>query len=195
MNDNRNALIVVTVFIISVIIIIGAILFNLEKPDNKKVVDYNYFVFEEIGGLWQTTLTRDGQSYAAVFRFNPSQTDDVYITGDFTGFKKSPIYITFDPNASQEEFKYLALGASELSLHLIRGLNMEVAAACTADETLACEERPIVSCDSNESVIYLVPKAPTQITLKGSCVTLSGDKLELLKSIDRVLFQWYKIVK
>lgn len=194
MKNEHKSIMVVIVFVILVLAVIVIIFLNIEEPENKKI-EYNYFVFEEIAGLWQTSLVQNGKSYFAIFRFNPEQTEDVYITGNFSGFKKSPIYLTFDPNASSEEFKYLALATSELSLHLIRGLNLEVEAACTADETPACEDRPIITCDSNESVIYLVPKMPTQITLKGSCVTLSGDKLDLLKSVDRILFQWYRIVR
>ncbi len=177
------------------ILALGAIFFFDEKEPESNKVEYNYFVFEEKAGLWETILSLNDQTYSAAFRFNPEQAEDVYITGSFSGFKKSPIYLTFDPNASSEQFKYLALANTELSLHLIRGLNMQVEAACTVDETPACEDRPIVTCNSNESVIYLVPKAPTQITLKGSCVTLSGEDMELLKSVDRVLFQWYKIMR
>lgn len=187
--------IIVGVIIAVIVGVLGFILFGFDTNPPENTVDYNYYEFEEVGGLWQTTLVSNGQSYLAVFRFHPNQTEEVYLTGKFTGFKKRPLYITFDPTGTNDEFRYLTLGVTELSLHLIRGMGFQVEAACTKNETDACMDRKIITCDSDESVIYLVPKAPTQITLDGDCVTLSGDKMELLKSVDRLLFQWYKIIR
>lgn len=178
------------------IAVLGFIMFGLkrETPTGTRTVEYNYFKFEEIGGLWQTNIKLDNQLYEAVFRFNPEQVQDVYIAGNFSGFKE-PIYITFDPDADSEQFKYLALAASELSLHVIRALNFTVTSACTKNETEACLNRPIVTCeDKDKSVIYLVSVPPTQITLNDHCITLGGYEMDLLKSVDRLLFQWYKIV-
>jgi len=183
---------------IVLIAILAVILFGLkgEEPSTgPKTVEYDYFTFEEIGGMWQTNIQLDSQMYEAIFRFNPEQVKDVYITGDFAGFSNKPIYITFDPDSDDEQFKYLALASSELSLNLIRALNFSVIAACTKNMSDACVDRPVVTCADDKNVIYLVAKAPTQITLNNRCVTLSGDGFELLKSVDRVLFQWYKIMK
>ena len=180
---------------VALVVVIGFLLFGFKKEAPKNTVDYNYFTFEEIGGLWQTNIQIKNQPYEALFRFNPTQVQDVYITGNFSGFKQEPIYITFDPDAGKEQFKYLALAASELSLHIVRALNLTVEAACTKNETEACFNRSIVTCADDASVIYLVSKPPTQITLDGDCVTLSGDGMELLKSADRLLFQWYKVMK
>jgi hypothetical protein len=187
--------------IVGLLVLAGIILFLLfglkgKPPERETTVEYNYFKFEEIGGLWQTTIQLQNQVYEGAFRFNPKQVEDVYISGDFSGFKSSPIYITFDPDAEESQFKYLALASSELSLHIIRGLNFTAAGACTKNETEACLERPIVTCDDvDKSVIYLKAEAPTQITLNEHCVTVSGLEMDLLKSVDRLLFQWYKIMR
>ena len=180
-----------------ILILILVFIFGMKRtaPPGTNTVEYNYFKFEEIGGLWQTRVQLDNQVYEGAFRFNPTQVEDVYITGTFSGLK-SPIYITFDPDAEESEFKYLALASSELSLHIVRGLNFTVVGACTKNETEACLDRPIVTCDDvNESVIYLAAESPTQITLDNHCVKLSGLEMDLLKSVDRLLFQWYKIMK
>jgi hypothetical protein len=165
------------------------------KPPVPNTVEYNYFTFNEIGGLWETRIDLDSQPYQATFRYNPKQVEDVAIAGTFNGFKKEPIYITFDPEADKEEYKYLALAASELTLNIVRALNFTVEAACTKNVTDACLNRTIVSCQDDASVIYIVPRAPTQVTLDNDCITLSGSGLDLLKSVDRILFQWYKIMK
>jgi hypothetical protein len=194
---NKPTMIFITVAVVVFVIILGFVFFALKTKEEVgfETVDYNYFVFEKIGGLWQTNIQLDDQLYEAVFRFNPEQVEDVDIAGDFTGFRASPLYITFDPDADDDEFKYLALAASELTLHVTRALNVTVEAACTKNETDACIDRPVVTCDDKDkSVIYLVPKPPTQITLDDSCVTLNGNDMDLLKGVDRLLFQWYKII-
>lgn len=190
--QTQNFLIGLAAIIVLALLVIFYAIPKSAPPDTT-TVDYNYFTFTQVGGLWETNIELNNQLYSAIFRYNPKQVEDVYITGNFSGFKKDPIYITFDPDAEKEEFPYLALATTELSLHLIRALNFSVEAACTKNETDACTDRPIITCDSNESVIYLIAKAPTQITLNGNCVTLSGEGMDLLKSVDRLLFQWYKI--
>ena len=193
MNEyTRNFLIGLAATVVLAFLVIVYAIPSKTIPDSN-VVEYNYFTFTEVGGLWETNIDLDNQLYSAIFRYNPKQVEDVYITGNFTGFKKDPIYITFDPDSDKKEFPYLALATTELSLHLIRALNFSVEAACTKNLTDACIDRPIVTCDSNESVIYLLAKAPTQITLDKNCATLIGEGLDLLKSVDRLLFQWYKI--
>jgi hypothetical protein len=193
---NKETKIFYVIGIILFIAILFFLLFGLRhRQAGTNKVDYSYFTFEEIGGLWQTTVQLDKQAYQATFRYNPTQVQDVTIMGNFSGFRKLPIYITFDPEADKDEYKYLALAASELTLNIVRALNFTVEAACTKNITDACADRPIITCKDDASVIYLIPKAPTQITLDGHCVILSGSGFELLKSIDRILFQWYKIMK
>lgn len=184
------------VALIVIIIILGYILFGVKpKPPAPNTVEYSYFTFTEVGGLWQTEVQLAHTVYQAIFRFNPKQVEDVYVTGKLGNLSRQ-IYITFDPVQQKEDYKYLALAGSELSLHLVRALEKNVTAACTSNETDACIDRTIVKCgDQGKSVIYLNPYPPTQITLNGTCVTLQGEKMELLKSVDRLLFQWYKIMR
>lgn len=185
--------------IIAAVFILGLmwfLIFGLHEEPEPNTVEYNYFVFEEIGGHWQTTITLDGQLYDASFRFNPEQVEDVNISGNFSGFKEAPIYITFDPDVEPEKFKYLALATSELSLHIIRALNFSVQAACTKNETDACVDRPIVTCDDpDKDVIYVQSEAPAEIVLDNRCVTVRGAEFDIVRSADRLLYQWYKIMR
>lgn len=191
---NTPTKVFVVVALVVIVLVIGFVFFgfNPELPSNS--VEYNYFTFYEIGGLWQTSIQLDGRMYDAVFRFNPTQVEDVYVAGEFKGFNSSTIYVTFDPLSESQDFAYLALGVSELTLHLARALNYSVVAACTRNETDACVDRPVVTCDGGLPVVELVADAPTQITLDNRCIRLSGEGFELLRSVDRLLFQWYKIM-
>jgi len=191
---------IVAACIVFVLILGGLLLWGkLVKPPAEpelNTLDYNYFEFVEIGGLWNTDIDLGGTLYEATFRYNPEQVEDVYITGTLTNYNKAPVYITFDPDADEDAFKYLALATTELSLHMVRALNISIEAACTKNETDACIDRPIVTCDDpDKTVVYLQAEPPTQITLGDGCVTLSGEGLDLLKSVDRMLYQWYKIME
>jgi len=181
--------------LIVIIAVLGYIFFGVKlvQPEPEKI-EYSYFTFTEVGGLWQTNIQLKDRLYDAVFRFNPKQVEEVYVTGQLENLT-GPVYITFDPVQQEDDYKYLALASSELSLHLVRALEKEVIAACTSNETDACLERPVVTCsDQDKSVIYLNTYPPTQITLNGTCVMLQGEKMELLKSVDRLLFQWYRVM-
>ena len=187
-------------FVLITVIALAVVLFVLISWSKSQplfeTVEYNYFTFKKIGGLWQTELELDNQLYEAVFRFNPKQVETVPVSGQFTGFNATPVYITFDPNTKKEQFSYLALATSEITLNLIRALNQTVEAACTKNETDVCIERPIVTCDDTEkSVIYLKAEGDAGIQLNNHCVTLTGENFELLRSSDRLLYQWYHIME
>jgi len=192
---NKATKIFISVAAIILIAFLAFLLWPRDVQPISNTVEYNYFTFYEVGGLWNTKIQLKNQLYEGTFRFNPVQVEDVYIAGNFSNFKPGLIYITFDPNSSSEDFKYLALASAELGLHLVRALNVSIEAACTVNETDACIDRTIVNCGDDKNVIYIKSEAPTQITLGETCVTLSGIEMELLKSVDRVLFQWYKIMR
>ncbi|RJQ20318.1 hypothetical protein C4580_03960 [Candidatus Woesearchaeota archaeon] len=181
---------------IAVLCIIGLILFIIfglkGEPPKPPTVTHNYFTFTQIENLWQTEVEVNNQLFAATFRYHPQQTENVTVIGNQTKLRQ-PIYITFDPESNPDQFKYLALASTELSLHLIRGLNLTIEAACTKNTTDACINRTIIDCPSNASVIKFIAEEPTQVTLEDHCITLSGKELELLKSVDRLLFRFYRI--
>ncbi len=194
---NKATIYFTVIFLVISIAFVGYVFFGYEpEPPKPESIEYNHFEFYHIGGLWETAIQLDTQVYDAIFRFNPDQVQDVAVKGTLGDFGQ-PVYITFDPVQNDTNaYKYLALASSELSLHIIRALEKEVIAACTNNETDACIERPIVTCDdTDKNVIYLKTDAPPRITLDGTCITLQGKDMDLLKSADRLLFQWYKIMR
>lgn len=194
---------VVVFYIVSLallFLIIGAILsvhfFVPEKPRFESV-EYNYFTFVNVSGFWETDIKLGRQLYRGTFRFNPFEVENVSINGTFSSsaFNRPPLYLTFDPSSDPESFKYQALALSELSLHLVRALNISVEGACTKNDTDACLNRSIVSCETpNVSVIYVVPEGEPSIVLDNRCITLYGREFGLVKAVDRLLYQWYNII-
>ncbi len=197
--SEKNATVFYVIAGIVVLVIFGVI-FNLDYfiDDTPKIqsVEYNYFTFYNISGFWETDIVLDRQVYRGTFRFNPYEVEGIPIEGNLSlAFNKPPLFITFNPNSPQETFKYQALATTELSLHLVKALNISVEGACTVNETDACIDRPVVTCDTpNASVIYIVSEGEPKIVLDNRCITLYGSEFGLVKSVDRMLYQWYNII-
>jgi len=170
------------------------LLFGFGEEQGPEVLEYNYFEFFEVDGFWQTQIERGGQRYDAAFRFNPEQVENISVEGSFSGFTDETIYITFDPEQEPDNYKYLALATTELSLHVVHALNKTVEAACTKNVTAACENRSIVTCNDQKNVIYLHYADPTKLALAERCITIQGTEFDIVRAVDRLLFQWYKII-
>jgi len=198
--EPTNMIFILTLAIIGVLIIgifvIAA--FNDDRvPERPKgqVIEYNNFEFEFYDGLWWGLWARDDIEYILSLRYNPVQTLNVSIEGRISEtFERDTIYVTFDP--TKEKQAYVALAAAELSLNLARAIGVDVIAACTMNETEACANRPIVTCDSeNISVIHIEEtEGPANVILEGDCITLQGKELELVRSVDRMVYTFYGII-
>ncbi|MBI4140171.1 hypothetical protein HY483_04425 [Candidatus Woesearchaeota archaeon] len=162
-----------------------------DAPKDENIVEYNNFIFNYTGIHWVTEWRNGNNVYQVPLRFNPLQTENVTITGE-KWIPTKEIFITFDPES--EGLQYTALGAGELSNNLVTALGITPIAACSKNITNACKERPIITCEQNESLaIYLVQDVPTQITYTETCIKVQGAGMDLLKSIDRLLYSWYNI--
>ncbi|MBN1645139.1 hypothetical protein JW851_03830 [Candidatus Woesearchaeota archaeon] len=187
------ALVFIFVF---VFVFFGVKLIYPEKAITYPTIEYNGFLFEQVGGLWHTTWVNNGQTYRISLRYNPKETEDVPIFGTITEtFNQHDIYISFDPTADSSEFKYTALANAELSLSLVKAFGKNPIAACIKNETIACENRPIVNCEtSNKSVIIVAANGDPAVLMKDNCIILKGAELDILKSTDKLLYTWYRIM-
>ncbi len=169
---------------------------TLDGKESETNFMYNGFVFIKIGNMWHTEYQMNDQVFKIPLHFNPREVEDISITGTMNQTKFNTAknyYITFDPLG--EELAYVALSAAELSLNLATAMDIFPQAACTVNETDACSTRPIVTCDSEDAVIYLKSSNTTQITLNSSCLTIEGKGEDLVRSTDRLIYQWYGIMK
>jgi hypothetical protein len=167
-----------------------------DQDDSYPTMEYNGFMFEKIGGLWHTKWQNNEQTYIVSLRYNPEEVEDVPVFGAITEtFNQHNVYISFDPTANLSEFKYTALANSELSLSLVRAFLKKPIAACIKNETVACENRPIVTCEtSNKSVIIVAANGDPAVFMKDNCIILKGEGLDILKSTDKLLYTWYRIM-
>jgi len=171
---------------------------TLEGKETEFNYLYNNYTFVFVDGLWFSQWKRGGNIFNMHLRWGPKDVEDVVIIGtlDEEAFNQEKIYVTFNFTSDLDQNnKYLALAASELSLNMVRALGVEPVAACVENRTIACEGRPIVSCDDKDkAVIWIRMSEVYGISLNGNCIVVQGPGLELLKPIDRLLYQWYGIM-
>ncbi|MFH1511703.1 MAG: hypothetical protein ABIF10_08490 [Candidatus Woesearchaeota archaeon] len=167
---------------------------TLKGKESENNFLYNNFAFVYANGMWYTRWQKNGNLFTIPLRYNPRQVEDVTITGELDErFVAENLYITFDPRG--ENFTYLALAAAELSVNLATALDAIPTAACAYNETEACYQRPIVSCqDQDKAVIFLRESEETKVIFGGNCMIIQGKEMNLLKSVDRVLYIWYGIM-
>ncbi|MEK6854515.1 MAG: hypothetical protein AABX60_04215 [Nanoarchaeota archaeon] len=189
---------------VGVIVVIGFFMakyvISLVTSDDKGAGtrDYNGFEFVKRGNTWFTEWERGGIIYSLEFRHSPWEVENIPVRGSVDArFQLSYIFITHDPtNESSRATAFVALAAADLAT-MLKGVfeRAGVAAACTANITDACADRPIVTCSTNASVIYLKVSNETGISLNGNCVTIQGYEEGLTMAVDKGLYQWLGIVK
>jgi hypothetical protein len=193
----KIAVIVVIGFIVLFIIALAGVKYFV-KPQTTEYpkVTYNNFEFTEIADTWYTQWQHENRLISLAMRFNPHEVENVTVLGELNeSFRKGEIYVTFDPYSDQDSFKYLALAAAEMSQSLVKAFNKKVIPACTRDHNETCENLTIVTCeDTDKAVIHLVAEEPTQIKLEDNCITLQGKEFEIVRSVDKLLYLWYKIM-
>lgn len=155
---------------------------------------YNGFTFVKVDQFWYFQWKQEGQLYNVPLRFSPPEAQEVPIEGALdAGFNNRTLFITFDPTGS--DLAHVALAAAEMSLSFARTLDIYPIAACNQNVTTACHTRPIVTCDdNNKTVIFLNESEETKVGLQGNCIVINGQGMELLRGVDRMLYQWYRIM-
>lgn len=159
---------------------------------------YNGFEFVRIGNSWFTQWERDGAVYSLEFRHSPWEVENITVAGKVDErFQRPYVFITYDPvEGLSRQTSFVALAAADLSSVLKGVFEKEgVAAACTKNFTEACAARPVVTCSTNASVIYLKVAHETGIFLDGNCATLQGVEENLTRAADKAMYQWLGIIR
>lgn len=172
--------------------------FKLSSKVSYETIEYNNLEFSKIENMWYAKLQFSDKLVTLPLRFNPFEVENVSIKGRFNeSFNRKDIHIAFDPrNTTGSNFSIVALAAAELSLSLVRTMNINAIASCTHGVPDICENRPIVSCgEENRSIILLIDAGSPEILLYENCIILKGYGMNLLRSVDRFLYQWYGIMK
>lgn len=187
--------------ILAIFVLLGAILLwnpTVESPYEE--MTYNNFEFKKVSGTWFFDWQKDNKVYTVGLRYNPEEVENVTIKGALNSSfnHRRDVYITYDPEISEntQNFTTLALAATELSTSVAKSIGYKPLSACTWNASVCADAgTPIVSCDTpGVSVIYLTDVGDAGIVLDKDCITLRGEEMELLRSVDRLLYQWYGIM-
>jgi hypothetical protein len=206
--EDSNKTILMAAGSVAVVIIISVLVayFVVQSSNSNRQVDpeetarlYNDFEFVTDGLTWITYWQRDGVEYTLEFRHPPWEVEDVPVKGSIDNrFQMPGLFITHDPtNETTKDTAYLSVAAADLATMLAAVFERQnIVAACTRNETTACATRPIVTCSTNASVIYLVSEGgKARIDLDGNCATFSGDGLEVTKAANKAIYQWLGIIR
>jgi hypothetical protein len=187
-----------------IILIIFGILFSVkyfykEKP-NAETIDYNGFIFTKLGdNMWTSQVKVNGNLYSALFKYNPEEVENItvnYLPNNFTGITKEQdkLYISFDPESAN--LAYIALASTDISYVLSKVYDIQAIGACARNLTQGCADRPIQNCSTTGRVVISIKDDPVQnITYSENCLTIQGNKDDLLKASTRVIMEWYGIIK
>lgn len=152
--------------------------------------------FVNFGGMWYFQVQSGNVLVNVPLRYGPRDVEDITLSGGLDGrfTNATSIYMTFDPLG--HDLTYVALAVGELDQSLITAFGNEVIAACDKNETSACKDRPIITCNNtNKAVIYIMESKEPAVNLKGNCVEIKGYDMELLRHVDRLLLEFYGVMK
>lgn len=187
------------IIVIFSIVFLTALFFSIKyfyhpKPKLETYTTPSGFEFTHLAGLWNTEWKRGDIVYNLHFHYNPGQTKNISIIGelDEVTFNRGYVYITFNPEGG--DLEYVRLAVLELSLNLNQALNVEPRMACTKNAT-ACANVTILSCtNTTEPIIQLSSEGPTMVGLNNNCILVQGKREELIRTADRILFQWFGFI-
>jgi len=186
---------VIVLLVAGAFILINAGLKWLIPDPVSNTVEYGPYEFEFRDNMWAFEWQQEDKIYNIPLRFNPNQVENVSIRGSLNeSFNRDEIFLSFNPETGN--YSTMSLATGELALNMVKALGVKPIAACTKNMTDACEDRPILTCDTypNTSVILIRDEGEARIWLQGDCIVLFGEEFELLRSVDRLLYQWYGVL-
>lgn len=213
-NDGRSVLILIGVLVAIFVVVIGGFkVYNHFTAASVVVIDdlhqqnldgklgsdegyvYNGYSFVKADGLWWTEVEVKDRIIKIPLHYGPLEIENIPVTGKLTPeFNKGEtVYISIDPEVNYN--KYYTLGLMELNTNILQGVSRKIEAACSTQNPV-CENRTVINCESavGQPVVQLSVDDVSSVTLKGTCIDIRGNGEDLVKSVDRALYVWYKVV-
>lgn len=167
------------------------------KPEQGYI--YNgVYSFVTLDNLWYTQLKspKGTKIYSLALRYSPRDLKGIVIEGsldkDFFD-SKSEFFVSFNPTG--KDFSSIALAVADFNTHMSKVFEKTPIAACDRNETDACSTRPIVTCeDSDKLVLYIKEASRFKVYYNTNCIVIEGNGFDLVKGVDRVLYNLYNIM-
>ena len=160
------------------------------------VYKYSFITFDN---QWYSQLKSPGGTklYDLSLRYSPKDVEQIDIKGvldEIMFNNKTEFYYTFNPKGT--DFSYVALAVADFSTHMAKAFDKNPIAACDRNETNACRERPIVTCENTDKIVlYINESEKTGVSYNANCILVSGKGFDLVKGVDRVLYNLYNIME
>ncbi len=168
---------------------------NLQgKLEEEQGYVYNGVSFVKFAELWNSEIPRGGRLLQVPLHFSPRELENITKSGELDdSFKKEEMYVVFDPLVND---KFTTLAASELSTNIAMGIGFQPIAACDKNETDACRDRPIVTCENRDKAVLQLIQNETgpRIEFDKNCVKLIGQGINLVKAENRFIYMWYQVM-
>lgn len=158
---------------------------------------YRGHSFVNLDGFWYTQLSSPigTKIYDMTFRFPPWELEGIVIKGklDIEEFNKANNYsVTFNPSGNN--FAHVALAIGDFNQHMMHVFEKMPIASCDRNETEACADRPVADCSSEGIVFYVNESSENEVVYDDNCIVVNGNGIELVKSVDWVLYNLYGIL-
>ncbi|MBU3901694.1 hypothetical protein KKF25_03560, partial [Patescibacteria group bacterium] len=173
---------------------------NLEGKlkDEQGYLYKDVYSFVKFDGLWYMQMMSPGGSrlYNIQFRYGPKEVEGMKIYGSLDTEllnNASDYYVTFNPTGN--DFSSVALAIGDFNQHMTNIFFKTPIAACDKNETAACKDRPIITCENKDKIVLYIKEANnTGVYYEDNCIVIEGSGLELVKGVDRVLYDFYEII-
>jgi hypothetical protein len=168
------------------------------KPDQGYVYK-GVYSFVTLDNLWYTQLTspKGSKIYSLALRYSPKDLKDIAIEGNLdTEFfnRQQDFYVTFNPTG--EDFSFVGLAVADFNTHMSKVFEKNPIAACDRNETEPCKNRPTVTCDDKDKlVLYVRESGKFRAYYNGNCIVVEGKGLDLVRGVDRILYNLYRIME
>jgi hypothetical protein len=175
------------------------------KPDQGYIYEKIYS-FVKYDNLWYAQLVspQGSRFYNIQFRYGPKDVDSIYVQGslDTALFNNATeYYVTFNPTGNYDpknngSFSPVVLALGDFNQQMTKVFLKKAIAACDRNETRACKDMPIITCDNTDKpVLYIKESDQLGVIFNSNCITIEGTGFDLVKGVDRVLYNFYGIIK
>ena len=160
---------------------------------------YNGYSFVKYDDFWNTEIksSSTNQTYSMMFRFGPREVENISIEGslNISLFNDATSYYgTFNPLGFGGDFSAVTLAVSDFHIGMTKVFQKTPIAACDRNETRACSTRPIVRCDTTQDLVFYVEEnTKPRVIFDNNCIIVQGQGFDVVRAVDRTLFQLYGI--
>jgi len=156
---------------------------------------YSFVKFDDVW-YWQLISQSGKTEYKLNFRYSPKDLEDITIKGllDVDKFNDATqYYATFNPLGN--DLTYVRLARLDYDVMMTKVFQKTPVSACDRNATV-CADIDLITCENtDEIVIYYKESDELSVEYKDNCIIISGSGLDLVKGVDRVLFNLYGIME